>query len=376
MVSETGARALQRATAVTRRTLEWFPIRVWRHFLQHNGFLLSAGVSYQALFAAFATVYVVFASVGLWLGGSQEAVNGLIDLINSYIPGIISNSGGLFTPAQVTRIATGSSGVLSITGAIAAGALIWTAIGSITFSRRAVRDIFGIPPDPRSYLLLKATDFLAAAAFGTALLVGWALTSAGTWALDVLFTFLGWSTGSVWFSLGVSAIALVLLFALNTAVLAVLVKFLTGTALRWRRVWPGAILGGTATAILQIGAGLAFTYTPTNVLLATFAVFIGLLLWFRLVGIVVLVAASWMAVSTIDADMPLVEWTEEERRASEHRALAVAAKVRLRDARERLEHASWYSRWGARREVAAAERALSELEASAPPPPKRGSLLE
>lgn len=39
------------ATEITRKTLALFPVRVWRHFLQHNGFLLAAGVSYQALFA-------------------------------------------------------------------------------------------------------------------------------------------------------------------------------------------------------------------------------------------------------------------------------------------------------------------------------------
>ena len=43
-----------------------FPVRVWRHFLQHNGFLIAAGVSYQALFSFFAGIYVAFAGVGLW----------------------------------------------------------------------------------------------------------------------------------------------------------------------------------------------------------------------------------------------------------------------------------------------------------------------
>lgn len=48
--------------------MAWFPVRVWRHFLIHNGFLLAAGVSYQALFASFAAIYVAFAIAGLWLG--------------------------------------------------------------------------------------------------------------------------------------------------------------------------------------------------------------------------------------------------------------------------------------------------------------------
>ena len=53
--------AVERATALTQRTLALFPVRVWRHFLQHNGFLLAAGVSYQALFAIFAAIYLAFA---------------------------------------------------------------------------------------------------------------------------------------------------------------------------------------------------------------------------------------------------------------------------------------------------------------------------
>src|SRR5690606_7903314 len=86
--------AVERATALTKRTLELFPVRVWRHFLQNNGFLLAAGVSYQALFAIFAAIYVAFATAGLWLGGSKEAVDALIRVINSYIPSLISEDHG------------------------------------------------------------------------------------------------------------------------------------------------------------------------------------------------------------------------------------------------------------------------------------------
>ena len=142
--------AVERATALTHQTLALFPVRVWRHFLQHNGFLLAAGVSYQALFAIFAAIYLAFAIAGLWLGGSTEAVAGIIDLINRYIPNLIRDQGGVFTPAQVQEIAANTTGVLSITGLIALGAVIWTAIGWVTFSRRATSDIFGLPPVERS----------------------------------------------------------------------------------------------------------------------------------------------------------------------------------------------------------------------------------
>ena len=52
---------------LTHKTMALFPVRVWRHFLARNGFLLSSGMSYQALFAVFAAIYVVFAVAGIWL---------------------------------------------------------------------------------------------------------------------------------------------------------------------------------------------------------------------------------------------------------------------------------------------------------------------
>ena len=369
---------ISRATVATERVLGWFPVRVWRHFLQHNGFLLAAGVSYQALFAIFASIYVAFAMAGLWLGGSTEAINAMIELINSYIPGLISDDGsGLFTTQQVTAIATGSTSALAITGAIALITAMWTAIGFVTFARRAVRDIFGIPPDSRSYFLLKARDLIAAVVFGIALVLGFSLTSFATWALNLVFSLFGWNTATGWYELGVRVAALAITLALYTATLAALVKFLTGVTLHWRQIWPGAILGGAAITVLQIGVGWLLIYTPSNPLLATFAIFIGLLLWFRIIGVIILVASAWIAVGASDKDVPLVLQTEAERLADEHRALLLAAEVRLRTAESERAVAPWFRIPFADRAVRQAENELDQVRAAAPPTPaKRGSLLE
>lgn len=370
---------IQRATEITRKTMGWFPVRVWRHFLQHNGFLLAAGVSYQALFAIFAAIYVAFAIAGLWLGASPEAIDALIGVINSYIPGLVSpdnSSSGLFTKDQVTEIATGSAGLLGITGLIALGTLVWTAIGFVTYSRMAVRDIFGLPKDSRSYVLLKARDLLAAVVFGVALIVGSAASGIGTWALGLLFDLLGASEHTELYQLSLRTASVVVSFALYTGALAALVKFLTGTSLRWKQIWLGALLGGAAVTVLQLGAGLLVGYTPRNALLATFAISVGLLLWFRIVGVIILVASAWIAVSAKDENVPLQQQTEAERLAEEHATLLTAAHIRLRTARAVRESAPWFRRWSADRAVRAAELELEHVEASAPPPPKRGLLIE
>lgn len=366
---------ISRATALTRRTLAWFPIRVWRHFLQHNGFLLAAGVSYQSLFAIFGVLYLAFAIVGLWLGASSAAIQQAIDLINDYIPNLISD-GGLVTPEQVQAVADESASALGITGAIALGVVIWTAIGFITFARRAVRDIFGLPFDTRPYVLLKARDFVAAVIFGTALLLGAALSNIGTWALEGLLGLVGLAGLSVLTDILTRLLSVAVSFAVNGAALAALFRFLTGAALPWARIWPGAMLGGAAIVVLQVGAGLLLRYSPSNPLLTTFAIFIGFLLWFRLNSIVILVAGAWIAVAAGDRDVALLEQTEEERRRAEHQALIVAAQVRLRSARQQRREAPWYLRWSADRAVRRAADELAALESSAPPDPRRSSLFE
>ncbi|MBS0025412.1 YihY/virulence factor BrkB family protein [Microbacterium paraoxydans] len=367
--------AVERATALTQRTLALFPVRVWRHFLQHNGFLLAAGVSYQALFAIFAAVYLAFAIAGLWLGGSEDAVNGLIDIINNYIPNLILEQGGVFTPQQVQEIASNTTGVLGVTGLIALGTVIWTAIGWVTFSRRAIRDIFGLEPDRRSYLVLKARDLLAALIFGVSLILGSALSSASAAVLSWVLSLLGWDSGSDGLNLGIRIGTVLVSFVLLTGALAAMVRFLTGTSLHWGTIWPGALLGGAAMTVLQFGVGFLLSYTPSNPLLATFAIFVGLLLWFRVNGVVMLVAASWMAVTAQDRDLPLLAQTDAERRIAEHQALLVAARIRARDAQQARDAAPWYRAWAAERALRHAQADVAHLEATAPPPPPAGSPL-
>ncbi|WP_065569845.1 YihY/virulence factor BrkB family protein [Microbacterium oleivorans] len=344
---------IERATELTQRTIGAFPVRVWRRFLRRNGFLLAASISYQSLFAIFATLYTAFAGVGLWLGGSQAAIDGLIAVVNSYLPGFIA-VGGTLDPADVAGIARDSGSLLAVTGAIAVAVAIWTAIGFVTFTRRAVRDIFGLPFDTRSFVLLKLGDLLAALLFGLALVLGavFGLVAGGVVAIVLDWAQVPYESTAVDVSSRIASVAVSIL--LNTTALTGLIRFLTGTSLPVRSIIPGAAAGGSALALLQLGAGFLAVYSPTNPLLATFTV-VGLLLWLRLAGIVILVAASWIAVAADDADIPLVEVTAQERREQERRALQVVAEAGVREARQAVVNASWWQKPGARRDLRRAE---------------------
>lgn len=350
-------------------TLAWFPVRVWRHFLQHNGFVLAAGVSYQALFTIFAALYLAFAVVGILFGGDSEAIDRLVEIVNGYVPGIIGED-GLVSHDQVAAVANATTSTLSITGAIAVVVVIWTAIGFVTYSRRAVRDIVALPPDTRGYVHLKVRDLAAAALFGAALLVAGIFGSVATWALDVVLEAIGIVHDGILITLAARALSLVFSLAINIAAIAALARFLIGITVPWRVILPGSALGGAAMSIVQIGAGLLLSATPRNPLLATFAVFVGMLLWFRINGIIILVATAWIAVAAQDRDLALRPLSEQERRAAEQAALRVAALVRLREAEAELAAAPWWGRIGARRRVRAANDEVARVEAaSASPPP-------
>lgn len=364
-----------RATELTRRTMDLFPVRVWQHFLRHNGLLLAAGVSYQALFAIVAAMYVAFATAGIWLGGSKEVIASLIHVIDSYVPGLIS-ADGLVTPEQVEQVARESSGVLTITGLIALGVAIWTAMGFITFTRRAVRDIFVLPYDTRNFVLLKARDLLAAVIFGAALIIGSLLATVTSGFFSWVLSLFSVSPPTHWTDFVVRALSIVVAFAINTLALASLYRFMAGTSLHWGTIMPGAMLGGAGVAVLQLGAGYLLGYTPANPLLATFAIFIGFLLWFRLNGIVILIAASWIAVAANDRDLPMEHQTEEEKRQIEHAALLLAARVNLRNAKAARAEAPWWRHWPADAAVRRAEQEVHRLSAEDPGAARSSLLLE
>ncbi len=355
---------VQRVTAITQKTLALFPVRVWRHFLARNGFLLAAGMSYQALFAVFAAVYVVFSVAGIWFANRPGTMQALEDIINTYVPGLIGEEGAI-KPSDLAALADSSTALLSWTGVIAAAGLIWTAIGWVTYSRLGVRSVFGLPKDTRSYVLLKARDLLAALMFGAVLLFASALTVASTAAVSWVFQLLGISSDSFWYKVAGSFVGLLLVLAINTGVLAAMFRFLSGASVPWRRLWGGSFLGGGALTMLQILGGTLIGGVTNNPLLATFAVFVGLLLWFRLTSIVTLVAAAWIAVAAGDRGISLRSVTQEqleaERREAEREAILLAAEVALRDAKHAHDVASWFRRPAAALQLRIAQQHYDEV---------------
>lgn len=275
------------------------PVRVVMHFLAIDGNLLAAGMSFQAMFALFAALYVGFAVTGVWLNSSPEVYQALVDLINGLVPGLI---GDVISENDLPRTTS-----LSWTGAIALVGLLWTAIGWLNATRQALRTVFALPRDPRSFVLQKVWDLGLALAVGITLLASAAATVLGNWLLNLTLDAAGAPDESVWHAVGGRSIGVVISIILNTAILAALFRILAHTDVRLRELLSGSLLGAIALAGLSLVAGTVLDGAGRNPLLATFAVFAGLLLWLNLVSRVILMAGSWVAITSEDRQRSVSE---------------------------------------------------------------------
>jgi membrane protein len=272
-------------------------VRVFQHFATNRGALLAGGLSYQAIFAVFAALWVSFSVAGLFLQAQPELRAAFFGLVNNSIPGLIKTGSG---PGAVDPSVLLETPVLSWTGAIALVGLLFTALGWLASCRDAVRTIFDLPGLTTNFALLKLKDLAVAVGYGAALIVSAALSVFSTQAIGAALDLFGVGQKSIAAILLARTIGLLLMLALDTAVLASLFRLLSGLRIPPKRLWFGSLLGAVCLGVLKVLGSALLGGAGRNPLLASFAVIIGLLVWFNLVCQVVLLAASWISIGVTD----------------------------------------------------------------------------
>ena len=365
--------------AITQRTLAWFPVRVWRHFLQHNGFLLAAGVSYQALFATLRRhlrrVRDRRTVARRQRGGRHRAHRPHQQLH----PRPDQRRRAVSRPRAGQAIASQQRRCARLTGIIALGTLIWTAIGFVTFSRRAVRDIFGLPPDRRSYFLPQGTrPRRRGASSALALVVGSPRRRSAR----------GRSTRSSRCSAGATRSRWV---SATASVGSILIGVRRSLARRWPgssgssrarsspggAIWPGALLGGSAISSCSSVAGWLLRLHAVQPAAGDVRDL------HRAAAVVPPHRHRHARRRRMDrgrregpTTSPLLPQTEAERLAAEHAALLVAARVRLRTAQEAQRDRAVVPRWSPRTaRYGTRRRSCAQVEAATPPAPKKTGIL-
>jgi membrane protein len=270
--------------------------RVFVHYSEKNGPILAAGLSLTALYSVFAGLYVGFAVFGLYVEADPQFREAVINSVAASVPGLIdTGSGGAINPDDLF-----TSSSLTWSGVIALVALLFTTLGWFGAARASVRLVFDLPPDKTFFVLLKLRDLGLVLGFGAVTILSAAISVFSTSALTFLLDLIGIDGNSGFADAVARGIGLTVVLVIDTAVLATLYRVLAGQRLPWRRLLTGSVLGALALGILKVLGATIIGGAGRNPLLASFAVILGLLIWFGLVCQVLLISATWIAVDMAD----------------------------------------------------------------------------
>lgn len=304
--------------------------RAFQHYTSEGGGLLAAGMSYNAIFATFASIWVAFSVAGFVIADNPTLRGALFRAINDQVPGLIGGDGAALNGDDLL-----STGALSWTAAIALVGLILTALGFLASMRDSVRRIFGLPPDTTFIVLQKLRDLGLALGFGVLILLSAVLSVVSNATLEALFGIFGLAE-SVLAAVAVKTAGYLLVFAVDFVTVAGAYRMLSAIPIPRKRLFAGAAIGAAGVGVLKAAFALGLIGgAGSNPLLAGFAVLIGLLIFFNFLCQVLLIAAAWIAVGMSDARIdaralsPDQEEMEEALRLEEARRLVADTNHRL-----------------------------------------------
>ncbi|WP_447912560.1 YhjD/YihY/BrkB family envelope integrity protein [Microbacterium phyllosphaerae] len=272
--------------ALTRR-----PVRAFLLYSERRGPMLADSVTYRALFSVFAGVLLGFSIAALWLAGNPDAWKAIIAAVQSVVPGLIGDD-GIIDPSDLEAPVS-----LSIAGAISVVALTGSALAAVGSLRTAVRLLAGTAQDDILFIWVMLRNLVLAIGIGLAFVAAAAVTFIGRIGITWISGLLGIADDSPAATWSIRIVSLVVVLALDTALIAGVFRLLSGTHPSARSLWTGALLGGIGLLVLQELSGLFIGGATSNPLLASFASLLALLIWLNLSTQVILIACAYIVTS-------------------------------------------------------------------------------
>ncbi|MFK4835072.1 YihY/virulence factor BrkB family protein [Microbacterium sp. ZW T2_14] len=275
---------------LTAWALSLRPVRMWLHYAERRGPMLSDSITYRSLFSVFAGVLLGFSFAAIWLRDNPAAWASLVDAVDAAIPGLVGK-GGLVDVSDIEAPAG-----LTVAGIIALVALVGAAIGAIGSLRVAIRTLADRVHDDVFFVWVLLRNLLLAIAIGGGFVLSAGATFVGTSLIGAVLDWMGIAQGD-FATIATRSVSVLVVFLLDMAVVALAFVTLSGVRARPRALWSGAFLGAVGLTVLQQLSGIFVAGAGSNPLLATFASLIALLLWLNLSAQVILLASTWIIVS-------------------------------------------------------------------------------
>ncbi|PID97022.1 MAG: hypothetical protein CSA84_01270 [Actinomycetales bacterium] len=272
--------------------------RAWERFSRAKGNLLAAGIAYFAFFSLFPALALAAVVFGFVLQGRPDLLAAIGDSLNESLPGFVktaSNPGGLI------ELSAPETATLSWAGGVSLATLLLSGLGWIGALRQGIRTVFGAKGPIGNPVVAKLRDLMVFALFGVAVVLSATLTSVASTATQWLADLIGFQVG--WL---LTAAGLLVSLMVDTFIMVVLLRLLSGVPLPWHDVRSGALLGGIGMTVLKVLGSTLIARATANPLFGSIVVVVGLLFWLNLIGRLTMLSAAWAA-NDIDTALAKLE---------------------------------------------------------------------
>ncbi|WGW10854.1 YhjD/YihY/BrkB family envelope integrity protein [Saxibacter everestensis] len=280
-------------TAFVARLKTLLPLRAFAVYSNVRGNQFAASIAYFGLFSTFAMLAVALAVFGFVLKGNPALQQRVIASISEGVPGL-AESGMLPTAGDLP------TGGLTITAVVGAISLLLTAVGCLNAFGQGLRAVAQRPVATGSPVMTKLLQFGTLIVLGIGVLVSASL-SVVTGTARTLLDQLGFDTSSLVGAVGLAALSFVLAVVVDAAVLIAVFRLAGRLRFGFKLEREAALLGAVGLGILKSLGSALLGGATSNPLLASAGVLIGLLIWYNLIGRIVLLCAAWATVRWVDA---------------------------------------------------------------------------
>jgi membrane protein len=249
---------------------------------EHKASRLGAALAYYSIFSLGPLIVVAISIAGLVFGG--EAVRGEVV---GQLRGLLGENGAKAIESMLAGADRPTEGVVATV--IGLGTLLFAAIGVVVQLKDALNTVWDVKPSGRSgiwsFVRTYVISLAAVLAVGFLLLMSLLLTA----ALAAMGKFIAPYLPEAILHIAV----MVASFAMIALLFAMMFKWLPDAEVRWRDVWPGALL---TAALFEIGKFLIGLYIGKQALESTYgaaASIVVVLIWVYYSAQIVLVGAEF-----------------------------------------------------------------------------------